>query len=346
MAEPSTVNNSILLSARGVFKNAWQTFSLNTPPEWVTFADMDRPHWKKIPSPVLGVVVLLLTGMLCVWLVRKTASSSQANTNIFAEKVNLALRRTGHYLLAEAGDSSSRISAVQQPEAHTWLLQLEHSFDYDRLPALLQESLELHGIHENYDVAVLKCSDGALELGYNFGDFKQNNSMPCGGREMQHDCYNLQLRFIQAATTKPENNMLGWILAAGGVLMGIFFTTRRPSKSAPKPVVEMDNSTPANLVSFGQSRLDMGNLVLFSGAVRHQLTYREAKLLHLFASNPNQLLERDFILQSVWGNEGIIVGRSVDVFVSRLRKMLRDDAGLKIVAVHGMGYRLEIEVRG
>ncbi len=340
MAEPSTVNNTIFLSARGVFKNALQTFSLNTPLEWVTFVDMDRPHWKKIPSPVLGVVVLLLTGLFCGWLVRKNVSASQTHTDVFAEKVNLALRRTGHYLLAEAGDSSSRISAVQQPEANTWLLQLEHSFDYDHLPALLQQSLELHGVHDNYDVAVLNCSDGALELGYNFLDFRKSNSAPCGGREMKNDCYNLQVRFIPPAT-RTENNVLGWILAAGGVLMGIFFTTRRHANAVPAAVAETDNTAPANQVSFGQSRLDMGNLVLFSGSTRHQLTYREAKLLHLFANSPNQLLERDFILQSVWGNEGIIVGRSVDVFVSRLRKMLRDDASLKIVAVHGMGYRLE-----
>ena len=94
-------------------------------------------------------------------------------------------------------------------------------------------------------------------------------------------------------------------------------------------------------VLFGNSRLDPGNQTLISGASRHALTYREAKLLHLFASHPNQLLERDFILQSVWEDEGIIVGRSVDVFVSRLRKLLRDDPGVRIVAVHGVGYRME-----
>lgn len=64
-------------------------------------------------------------------------------------------------------------------------------------------------------------------------------------------------------------------------------------------------------------------------------------MLCLFASSPNQLLERDFILQQVWADEGVLVGRSVDMFVSRLRKKLALDPSIGIVAVHGVGYRLE-----
>lgn len=306
----------------------------------VTFVDMDQAHGRKIPNSVVGVAVLLLTALLCAWLLRQNARSSQAPSDHFSDKVNLALRRTAHYLLTETGDTSSRIAPVTQEDAHTWLLQLEHTFNYDRLPVLLQQSLEVHGIREDYDVAVLNCSDGALELGYNFGDYKQNNSAPCGGRAMTLNCYNLQVRFIPPPP-KPVNNVLGWILAVGGVLTGIFFTTRRKRTTPDTPAPETDVAADSNHVIFGNSRLDPGNQTLISGTSRHTLTYREAKLLHLFASHPNQLLERDFILQSVWQDEGIIVGRSVDVFVSRLRKLLRDDPSVRIVAVHGVGYRLE-----
>jgi DNA-binding response OmpR family regulator len=92
---------------------------------------------------------------------------------------------------------------------------------------------------------------------------------------------------------------------------------------------------------FGKFVLDMTNLVLV-GQSHSRLTYREAKLLKLFATNTNRILERDYILRVVWEDEGIFVGRSVDVFVSRLRKMLAEDPGLKIAAVHGVGYRMEV----
>ncbi|MDZ4683117.1 MAG: winged helix-turn-helix domain-containing protein [Saprospiraceae bacterium] len=97
-----------------------------------------------------------------------------------------------------------------------------------------------------------------------------------------------------------------------------------------------------NALHFGNSSLGLANQLLLVNGVRESLTYCEAKLLHLFISNPNQLLEREFLLKSVWEDEGIIVGRSLDVFVSRLRKLLRADIGVQIATVHGVGYRLEV----
>ena len=72
----------------------------------------------------------------------------------------------------------------------------------------------------------------------------------------------------------------------------------------------------------------------------HELTYREAKLLQLFVSHPNQLLDRGFILRHVWADEGILVSRSVDMFVSRLRKLVEVDAAAPryIQTVWGVGY--------
>ncbi|MBK8042565.1 MAG: response regulator transcription factor [Haliscomenobacter sp.] len=93
--------------------------------------------------------------------------------------------------------------------------------------------------------------------------------------------------------------------------------------------------------TFGQSRLDVAGQVLECGGLRQDLTFREAKLLRLFVTHSGQLLEREFILTQVWADEGVLVGRSVDVFVSRLRKKLSADPSVSIVAVHGVGYRLE-----
>jgi len=72
------------------------------------------------------------------------------------------------------------------------------------------------------------------------------------------------------------------------------------------------------------------------------LTYREAKLLNLFVLHQNQVLERSFILENVWADEGILVGRSIDMFVSRLRKLLRNDERIQLLAVHGVGYKMEV----
>ena len=95
-------------------------------------------------------------------------------------------------------------------------------------------------------------------------------------------------------------------------------------------------------LKFGNTTFDTVNQRLDCQGKQTELTYRETKLLKLFCSHQNKLLERDFITKVVWEDEGIIVGRSVDVFVSRLRKLLKDDPSVKIVNVHSVGYRFEI----
>lgn len=301
------------------------------------FANMTRSILKKLSV----AVALLLTGLLFAQFARSTPPAADADDRHFAEKVNLALRRTAHHLLAEGGNSTSRIAPVERLDAGTFLLRLEHSFDYDRLPLLLQESFRLHGIQANYNVAVLDCVEGNLMLGYNVRDLQTGNDLPCVGREQDRRCYNLQVTFATPETS-PSRSIGWWILAGGFLLGGVSYATWQwAARKRAIPTVEAVRADSSAGLHFGSSSLDLANQMLLIGPVCHQLTYREAKLLHLFVSHPDQLLERDFILQSVWNDEGIIVGRSVDVFVSRLRKMLRDDPALRIVTVHGRGYRLE-----
>ena len=298
-----------------------------------------------------GSTVLLLMGLLATWYVENTPGNATVPASIASvqhqsgrsEKINLALRRTAHRLLVNAGDSSSRIAPVRQLNATTFRVRLNHPFNYDRLPALLQQSLDIHGIKGDYDVAVLDCATGDLQLGYNFRDVTGQKGVPCVGRVQQQGCYNLQLTF---ATPEPVEQpaRVWWPWAVGSLLLAGAYAVWQQSHRKPNPVrlpaIATDESEP--LLWVGQSAFNLTNQAVSVAGVTHPLTYREAKLLHLFLRHPNQLLERGFILKSVWEDEGIFVGRSVDVFVSRLRKLLHADPSLRLVAVHGVGYRLEV----
>jgi two-component system OmpR family response regulator len=72
------------------------------------------------------------------------------------------------------------------------------------------------------------------------------------------------------------------------------------------------------------------------------LTSKEAKLLRLFCIHQNKVIERDIIQKAIWEDEGYFVGRSMDVFISRLRKIFKDEPTVSIQTVHGVGYKLEI----
>lgn len=257
-------------------------------------------------------------------------------------KVNLALRRTADGLLRAAGDSTSRIPAVEEVSAAVWRLRLEQPFQYDQLPALLQSSLDLHGIRRQYDVAVRRCTDAAIILGYHQLDFRENDeNVPCGGRKMPKECYFIEITFLEPAEkTLHQARTIGVLtLLLGGFAGFWLFRRRKNAPTEPANAEATDDAT--DWLEFGNSRLDVAGQLLVCGSNRQMLTFREAKLLRLFAASPDRLLERDFIIQQVWADEGVLVGRSVDVFVSRLRKKLAADPTVGIVAVHGVGYRLE-----
>ena len=253
------------------------------------------------------------------------------------EKVNLALRRTADGLLRAAGDSTSRIPAVEQVADGIWRVRLESSFEYDSLPSLLQQSLDLYGIRDAYEVTVRRCADAMIDLGYQKADLSGSEGVPCTGRSMPKGCHYLEISFVHTSPSRwfMRRKGLQWIALLGSIGLGLWLLLRRrPAQGVP--ILEW-----APWLKFGQSRLDVAGQVLECGGMRQDLTFREAKLLRLFVTHSDQLLEREFILTQVWADEGVLVGRSVDVFVSRLRKKLSADPSVSIVAVHGVGYRLE-----
>jgi len=77
---------------------------------------------------------------------------------------------------------------------------------------------------------------------------------------------------------------------------------------------------------------------------RKNLTYKEAELLRYFCDNPNKVLSRSDILKQVWGSDDYYLGRSLDVFISRLRKYLSNDDEIKILNLHGIGFRFNAVV--
>lgn len=88
---------------------------------------------------------------------------------------------------------------------------------------------------------------------------------------------------------------------------------------------------------------DATNMTLQSLNTKVSLTQKEANLLKLLCLNMNKLLTRDHALKTVWGDNDYFFGRSMDVFITRLRKYLKDDPNVSIQNVHGTGFKLEVK---
>jgi DNA-binding response OmpR family regulator len=90
-----------------------------------------------------------------------------------------------------------------------------------------------------------------------------------------------------------------------------------------------------------QTTLKFNTLELISGNTKEKLTLKEAQLLKYFIINKNKILAREDILTEIWGEDDYFLGRSMDVFISRLRKYISEDKNIDIRTVRGTGFILE-----
>lgn len=96
-------------------------------------------------------------------------------------------------------------------------------------------------------------------------------------------------------------------------------------------------------IELGLYRFDPANLLLLFNDEKQKLTPKEAALLGLLCRYKNNLLPRDIALKEIWGDTDYFIGRSMDVFIARLRKYLKKDPAVNIQNVHGSGFMLEVK---
>jgi hypothetical protein len=288
----------------------------------------------------------------------------------------LVIRQIGHQLLLQAGDSSSRILPVEVRAGREYLIRFAAPFTFvpDTLVATVRRVVTANGLPSNYLVEVIHCAPSG-EVIYGFRIYKDSarNIVSCRGRRQEKACYNIRIRFTEteAAGMDPFSSGLlaGSLVAilislllralyirkrttagkagnmtALGTSTGITTDSPEPQNmqpDLPSSAIKQEVPTPSgiaigNLLFFRESQqLVAGDCIIL-------LTAKEAKLLHVFANAQQEVIDRDQLMKEVWEDEGVIVGRSLDMFVSKLRKKLQADPRVSILNVHGKGYKLTI----
>ncbi|MPR34234.1 response regulator transcription factor [Salmonirosea aquatica] len=90
----------------------------------------------------------------------------------------------------------------------------------------------------------------------------------------------------------------------------------------------------------GKYVFDFQKLTLSLNGATHTLTFREAEVMQYLAERPNEVIRREDLLKAIWGDDDYFMGRSLDVFISRLRKYLSGDPAIRIDNVHSVGFRI------
>lgn len=100
------------------------------------------------------------------------------------------------------------------------------------------------------------------------------------------------------------------------------------------------NKNNTDSIKIGEYQFDAKKQLLTLKDQKIQLTHRESQLLHHLVQNKNAVLDRSEILKKLWGRDDFFTARSMDVFISKLRKHLKLDTQIQIVNVRGFGYKL------
>jgi len=218
--------------------------------------------------------------------------------------------------------------------------------DDENLGFLLKDNLEMSGY------VVRLCSDGALGLTAFHNEqyhlcifdvmlpFKDGFTLAKDVRK-----YNQKIPIIfLTAKNQKDDRIKGFKVGGDDYITKPFsleeFLLR--IEAILKRVYDRPTTSDQSLqFTFGNFSFDFNNQLLNIKGKTTKLTNKEARLLKMLVQHKNQVVERDVIMKTIWEDDGYFVARSMDVFISKLRKYLAHDPMLSIKNVHGVGYRLE-----
>lgn len=275
------------------------------------------------------------------------SSVSIYNSKYDESKKIIALRKIVHEVLRTSGDSASKVLPVKQMSPQEFHIYPEFPFAIspDSFVYIVNKVALQYGLQKKFTANIVKYQQEETIYGFAVAPFqKDSNTVSCLGRQLPTDQYYFSFVF-----SEPEKNILNHPVAytAGTVLLlGMcYFIYLKKRKPQPLPSITEENverDKQSNFISIGQYRFHPLQQQLELAGAKTILTVKETKVLLVLASAVNNIIERDTIQKEVWENEGVIVTRSLDMFISKLRKKLSGDENVKIVNVHGKGYKLEI----
>lgn len=277
---------------------------------------------------------LLFTALTCA------AFSLGTNNDFDQSRQQVLLRNIGHEVLLQSGDSTSRVLPVAQTTDNEYRLRFENEFTFqtDSLVTIVKRSLAKSKLSHNYIVNVLNCSNGQVIFGYAIFKNEQNNTVPCLGRKQPKSCYIISIKFEDAGFTARQG---GYLLSGLPLLALLGFVVSKSGKTATGKAATV--AIERDVFNLGNTVFDFNKKLIITSGTTTPLTAKESKLLLIFAQAPQTIIERNRLQKELWEDEGVIVGRSLDMFISKLRKKLEHDPLVRLVNIHGKGYRLEFE---
>ena len=252
------------------------------------------------------------------------------------ETVKISMREVGNQLLLANQDSTSLVLPIKAitPLKYRLSFQKNLSFSPDSLVTVIRKNFEKSELPNHYRVEVLQCKDDEVAYSYQMSANEDKTIIPCISRELPFKCYYIEVRFIKNSVSTFSREIIVFVfgfITIGFVVLGIL----KRKKTSEKRIEE-------NFIAIGKYKFYEVHNKLIKEAEEITLSKKECELLAILVASPNQIVTRDELTKRVWEDNGVIVGRSLDTFISKLRKKLKEDDSVIIENVHGIGYKLVI----
>lgn len=252
------------------------------------------------------------------------------------DRAKVALRSVGHQLLLQQQDSSSLVLPIKQIEPNKFEITFQNPLKIypDSLVNVFKQSAKLSDLPGHYLVEVLQCEDTQVAYSYEMKATVEKGIVPCRERELPLGCYHIHVQFFDTVKAKEEHSV--WHFLVGGIFVVLLLIIGKQLRKR-----NQENGNP-NFETLGGFKFYPEQNKLIKEATEISLSKKECELLAIFAANPNQIIKREELTKRVWEDNGVIVGRSLDTYISKLRQKLKEDTSIKLTNVHGVGYKLEV----
>jgi Transcriptional regulatory protein, C terminal len=281
-----------------------------------------------------GLLLLMFISVICV------AFSMAGNDDFDIARREVLLRRIGHEILLQSGDSSSRVLPVKKIAGNEYQISFENAFTFrpDSLVNITQRLLAKDPLAGDYVVNVLNCGNASVVYGYAISKNRKDDIITCIGRKQPTACYMINVKFKMLNVNTAKSWILWGSLPFLAFVGFLFLRSGKPETALPEEGQDTD------MITLGAVLFDAKNRKLIMNGKTIDLTGTETRVLLILALSPNETIERNRLQKEIWEDEGVIVGRSLDMFISKLRKKLELDPNIKIVVIRGKGYKLEINL--
>jgi DNA-binding winged helix-turn-helix (wHTH) protein len=285
--------------------------------------------------------ILISTGLLLCVFVLLTSFISNKPTLFEQGKEIIVFRKVGHEILLNVGDETSRVLPVRTITQNEFELRFENTFAFkpDSIVKIVNRVFEQHNVNQDYIVNVIECTNEQIVFGYAVIQSNQEEIVPCRDRNLDKNCYFLSIKFNEPAKSFIHRNPVRLGLSTVGILLVIIGTVK--SRNSPRPQKENNTINNNGIYKIGQSIFNENEQFISIEGKKTKLTGKEVDILRLFINNKNKVVERKELDQKIWNDDGVIVGRSLDVFISKLRQKLKQDSSIAIVNIYAKGYKLE-----